>query len=175
MKRQLCLIVFSLFVFGINAGVAEAAPGLKLGYVDLQRALSESRTGKAAQKDYEKTVLAAQAKLDKKKGEFEKLREDFAKQRDSLNEAALQKKEEELIEKERDIKRSYKDSQEKLRRTNAQMVGDLMKELRKAVAAVGKEKGLTLILEKGSPAVLYADGEIDITDAVVSRFNEQTK
>lgn len=175
MKRPFFPLLLGLFFLSIHVPTASAAPDLKLGYVDLQRALSESRTGKEAQKDYEKTVQAAQAKLDKKKGEFEKLRDDFAKQRESLNATALQKKEEELIEKERDIKRSYKDSQEKLRRTNAQMVGDLMKELRKAVAAVGKEKGLTLILEKGSPAVLYADGEIDITEDVVSRFNEQTK
>lgn len=159
----------------LSAQSAFAAPEVKLGYVDLQRALTESTKGKAAQKDYEKAVQSAQSKLDEKKGEFERLRDSFSKQQASLNPDALQKKEEELLEKERDIKRSFKDSQEKLRRTNAQMVGDLMKELRSAVEAVGKEKGLTVILEKGSNAVLYADNDIDITDEVVARFNKNTQ
>ncbi len=173
MKRQIFLSLVSLLFVGLQVSSAHAAPEVRLGFVDLQRALTESRTGKAAQKDYEKAVLAAQSKLDVKKSEFEKLREAFSKQRESLNADALQKKEEELIEKERDIKRSFKDSQEKLRRTNAQMVGELMKEIRVAVAAVGQEKNLTVILEKGSQAVLYADSKIDITDEVVSRFNKQ--
>jgi outer membrane protein len=148
---------------------------MRLGYVDLQRALTESRVGKKAQKEYETAVKKAQGDLDIKKSEFEKLRESFTKQRESLNADALQKKEEELMEKERDIKRSFKDSQERLRRTNAQMVGDLMKDLRVAVEAVGKSKSLTVILEKGSQAVLYASDEIDVTDEVVEKFNAQSK
>ncbi|MCB0325510.1 MAG: OmpH family outer membrane protein, partial [Bdellovibrionales bacterium] len=113
--------------------------------------------------------------IDKKKDEFEKLRSAFDKQQGSLNEDALVQKQEELLQKERDIKRSFKDSQDALRRKNALMVQDLLKEMRRAVAAIGKEEGFTVILEKGSQAVLYADNSIDITDEVVKRFDNQTK
>ena len=54
-------------------------------------------------------------------------------------------------------------------------VGELVEQLRKVVDQVGQDEGYTLILEKGGPALLYADSKIDITEDVIKRFNESRK
>lgn len=165
---HLLLLVSGIFLF---VSAAAAAPDFKVGYVDMQRALASSVAGKDAQKKYEAEVKKLQAKLDDKKGEFEKLKSSYEKQKDSLNDKAKQEKEEELMSREKELKRTFQDSQEKLRRTNSQLVGELVEKLRKVVEDVGQAGGYTLILEKGGQAVLFADAKVDITDSVVEKFD----
>ena len=175
-KHALRILFFSgvLVFFTGQAAPALADSGMRVGYVDLQKALSASKAGQKAQKGYEIEVKKAQAAIDQKKEEFDQLRKSFDKQRESLNDKARQDKEEELLAMERDLKRSFKDSQDTLRRKNTVLVADLMKQMRTAVEFVGRDQNFTIILEKGSQAVLYADNKIDITDEVVSKFDELT-
>jgi len=147
------------------------AADFKVAYVDMQKALASSSAGKDAQKKYEAEVKKLQAKLDDKKGEFEKLKSAYEKQKESLNDKAKQEKEEDLLSREKELKRTFQDSQEKLRRTNSQLVGELVEKLRKVVEEVGQAGGYTLILERGGQSVLFADSKIDITDSVVEKFD----
>ena len=166
--RILAVAVISLFV----SARAEASPDVKVGYVDVQKALSASKLGTEAQKKYEEQVKKEQAKLDTKKGEFEKAQADYAKQKDSLSEKARGEREEKLLTMERELKRSFQDLQEQLRRENMKLVGELVKKIKEIVDEMGKKDGYTVILEKGAQSVLYADTQIDLTDRVVKQFDE---
>ncbi len=177
-KRLTVAALFSVALFG--AALASTPPAaaeseIKVAFVDLQKALAMSKAGKEAQTSYQGEVKKAQSGIDKKKQVFEKRKESFQKQRDNLNERARVEKEEELLQLKKDIEREFKDSQQKLQRKNAIMVGELIKKIREAVASVGKEKSLTMIFEKSSQSVLYADRSIDITDEVVARFDKMTQ
>ena len=171
---------FKLFVFLIGtvtvmfSSIAHAAD-LKIGYVDLQRAISESVAGKSAQSQYEVEVKKAQTEIDKKKADYEGQKASFSKQKESLNEKAQDKRQEEILSLERNLKRSFQDSQEDLRRKNAQIVSDLVKQLRTVVEQYGKDNGFSMIVEKGASSVLYADAKIDITQDILKKFDEVTK
>ncbi len=168
MKVLSSLLALSMVAF---AAPAAAAPDMKVGFVDMQRALAATTAGKDAQKKYEAEVKKLQGKLDEKKGEFEKLRQAYQKQRDSLNEKAKQEKEEELLGREKELKRTFQDSQEALRRKNAQLVGELVEKMKKVVDEYGRAQGFTLILEKGGQGLLFADTKIDVTDDIVAKFD----
>jgi outer membrane protein len=174
-RRVFVLGALSLLLPFAAAGTASAAPEMRIGYVDIQKALSSSSAGKTAQKKYEEEVKRLQGKLDEKKSDFEKLQQSYQKQKDSLNEKARRDKEEELLSREKELKRTFQDSQEALRRKNAQLVGELVEKLKKVVDEFGKDEGYTVILEKGSQSVLYADGKIDVTDSIVRKFDSATK
>lgn len=164
------LFILSLVFLPLNA-LAE----FKIAVVDLQQALAESSAGKKAQEEYQKDVSDAQNKIDSKKKEFERKRELLKSQKESLNEKALVAKGEELLSAERDLQRSFRDSQEMLRRKNATIVGQLMKQIKVVIDNIGKEQELSLILEKGSQALLFSEGAKDITEEVVKKFNESNK
>lgn len=173
-KNGLSLFIFISFLvclFAMSAAQALASPDLRVAYVDVQKALSSSKAGADAQKRYEGELKRAQSQIDSKKSEYEKLQQSLEKQRASLNAKALSDKEEELISMEKDLKRSFQDKKEELRRENMRLVGELVNRIRKVVDDYGKEKGFTLILERGSQSVLYADSSIDITEEVVKRFD----
>ncbi len=164
----LTLIASMALVTGSN--VAESQ-NQKIAYVDIQKALEMTKSGQKVQKEFKGEVDDEQKQIDKKKTEYERIKETLDKQKSSLNEKAVREKEEDLISIEKELKRSFQDSQEKLRRKNATLVGELVKKMRTLVEALGKEKGYTLIVEKNSQFLLYADPELDLTDEVVKKFD----
>lgn len=165
----------AILVVLVQAQFVSAAPEFKVGYVDIQKALAESKAGSSARQEYEAEVKQAQSELDKKKEVFQAKRAAFDKQKSTLAEESLAQKQEELIQMERDLKRNFQDLEAKLRRRNGQILGELVKDLRKAVEQVGQQRGYSIILEKSSDAVLYVDKQHDITTEVVKVYDAQTK
>jgi len=153
------------------AGSSSASPDLKVGYVDMQKALTSSRAGSDAQKKYEDEVKKSQAKIDVQKKEFEAQKAEFSKQRDSLSEKARADREEKLISMEKELRRTFQDAQDGLRRSNGELVGQLVKKLRGVVEKIGKQDGFTVILERGGQSVLYADNQNDLTERVIKEFD----
>jgi outer membrane protein len=163
---------FTGLLLGAAICSSAAAADVRVGVVDMQRVLESSKQGQAAQKKLESDLKTAQADIDSKKGDLEKRQAAFSKQKTSLNPDALRSKQEELISLEKDLKRSFQDQQDSLRRKNASLVGDLAKKIRKIVDEYGKEKNFTVILERGAQSVLFSDNDIDITEDIISRFDE---
>ena len=56
-----------------------AQEALKIGYVDLQRALNECEAGKVAKEKFKKEVEKAEQSLERKKSEVEKLKGELEK------------------------------------------------------------------------------------------------
>ena len=47
-------------------------------------------------------------------------------------------------------------------------------QLGEIVEEVGKSKGFTLILRRGTPGVLYSREKLDITDLVIEKYNAKS-
>jgi len=170
MKIFNALIVTLIYL--ANSSAAFAAPDANsIAYVDLKRAVWESKAGKQAQSELKREFNDAQKSIDSKSKELEKLKGNLNSKRDSLKVSAVIKKEEELIEKEKSLKRSFVDSKESLRRKEGLLKVELIQAIRKVTAEIGKEKKFSIILESGDNSVLYADSSIDITDEVIKRFD----
>ncbi len=170
MKFKLVLLLLSSS-FICNSVFADSSP--KLAFVDIQKALEQTKSGQKVQKEFKTEVDNEQKNIDRKKAEYESLKESLEKQRGSLNEATLHEKEESLLTLERELKRSFQDSQEKLRRKNANLVGELVKKMRELIETIGKDQGYSMIFEKNSQAMIFADPSSDITDEVVKKFDNQ--
>jgi outer membrane protein len=147
------------------------AAELKIAVVDIQKALGASKQGQEAQKRYEQELKRSQMEIDKKKNEFDSMQSALEKQRPSLNPKALAEKEEKLLAMEKDLKRSFQDKKEELRRENLRLVGELVGKIRKSVEEIASSDGYTIVLERGAQGVLFSDAKVDITDKVVKRFD----
>lgn len=169
MKYKTALFLIALF-FVTNV-LADSS--LKVAYVDIQKALELTKAGQKVQKEFKSEVDSEQKQIDKKKTEYENLKESLDKQKSSLNESALREKEESLLTMEKELKRSFQDSQDKLRRKNASLVGELVKKMRELIEKMGKEEGYSIILEKNGQGVIFADPSLDITESVVKKFDSQ--
>lgn len=148
-----------------------AAAEVKIGYVDLQRALNESAAGKKAKEDFRGQVDRLESQLKGKKEELDKLKSDLETKGTVMADAQRKKLETEFEQKRLDLKRRFEDSQAELQKKDQELTGRIIQDLQGIIKEVGDRDGYTLILELGSSPVLYYKKSADITDDVLSVYN----
>ena len=153
------------------ASVALAEGALKIGYVDLQRALNESESGRKAKEDFKVQVDKLQAQLKRQKDEIDSLKDQLEKKSVVMKEEERANLEDEYRRKLRDFERNYKDSQADLQKKDNELTGAIIKDLQEIIRDYGEREGYTLILEATSSAVLYGTKSADLTDDVMKLYN----
>jgi len=146
---------------------------VKIGFIDVQRAISESQAGKRAKDRFQAQVKKAEADLLKEKQELERLKSELDKKGPLLKEDERRNLEGDLQRRYVNYQRTMTDQQQELRQKEGEMTGDILKELEKIVNEVGKAEKFTLILERSQ--ILYSDQAIDITTKVIDVYNSRTK
>jgi outer membrane protein len=164
---------FVVVALALAPAVGSAQDRLKVGFIDLQKAFSESAAGKKAKARFEAQVKKAEADLLKEKQELERLKSDFDKKGPLLKDEERRNLEADLQRRYVQYQRTMGDHQQDLRQKEGEMTGDILKELQQIVAEIGKTEKFTLILERSQ--ILYNDQGIDITNKVIETFNGRTK
>ena len=164
------LLAFTL-VFGLGFGsmATAAAEDVKIGYVDLQRALEESDEGQKIRGELEKEFQQRQEQLDQKQQEVMNLQQQIEQQAMMLSDEALQQKQLQWQQKMQELQETYMTLQQELAQQEAQATQRLFGRMQSVINEIGEEKGYTLILERSD--VLYAVDGMDLTDELIRRFN----
>lgn len=170
MKKLIVFTIVSL-LFAFSAQGAE----VKIGYVDLNRALNECEQGKEAIRILEEMVREKEAILDKKLEEIKRLEEEIAKQASILTAESLKEKQDQREKLLRDYQRMVQDSQREVQKKRTEFMQKILGELRKIIRQYGEEKGYTAIFEKAESGILYVVKELDLTDEIIEKFNAATK
>ncbi len=152
-----------------------SAAEIKIGYVDLQKALNTSESGKAAKEKIGKTVQEYQGTVETRQKDLKKIKEDLDKQALVLSEEARAVKEREYQQKLKEYQRFTKDIQEELQQKDAEYTRQILEDLLKVIKGIGQKEGYTLVLEQTESSVLYADSKIDLTEKVIAAFNSRNK
>ena len=172
-------IGFHRFWFTLLLGAALLAPSfasaqeLKIAFVDARRAVASSKQGKAAKAQLDSVSESKRQLLRPREEELKRLTEEFESQRFVLSRDALQEREIDLLKRRRDLERDFQAAQEDFEIAQRKIMDPLLREVRTAVQKVGEDKGFTVILERGSPGVLYYEDGLDITDLVIQRLNDK--
>jgi outer membrane protein len=155
----------------LTTAAGAAAQELKVGYVDLQRALNESTAGASAKERFKAQVEKLQGDLKKKKDQLDALKEQLEKKASVMKEEEARNLQKDYERKARDFERSYKDSQAELQQKDNELTIELLKELQGVIEAFGKENNYSIILEQSSSSVLYGAAELDLTEQIIARYN----
>ncbi|MEO8601026.1 MAG: OmpH family outer membrane protein [bacterium] len=151
--------------------VEARADSLKIGYVDLQRALNESSAGKSAKEKFKVQVDRLQVDLKKKKDALDAMKEQLEKKASVMKDEEARNMEKDYQRRLRDFERSYKDSQGELQQKDNELTVELLKELQGVIEQFGKENSYSIILEQSSSSVLYGSPELDLTEQIIARYN----
>lgn len=170
-KRIVLLLSLILFGAVVGAGAAE----LKIGYVDLQKALNLSEAGKSAKDKIAQRVKELESSFEGREKELKKLKDDLDKQALLLSEDARAAKERDYQQKLKEFQRLTKDAQEEVQQKDADYTRQILESLAKVIQEFGSKEGYTMILEKNESAVLYADEKSDLTDRLIKAFDASRK
>jgi len=163
-----------VLIGGLLTGVARSAE-IKVGSVDIQRAVNECNAGKEAKKVIMKEVEKFQQQIATKQKDLQQLKESLEKQSPMLNPEAKAAKEKDYQTKIRDFQRWGEDNQNEINQKRMEMERNIAIGLTKVIQKVGADEGFTLILENNEQVVLYASKIIDITDRVIKAYDAQKK
>ena len=147
------------------------AQGMKIGYVDVQRAVQEVEEGKSARARLQSELTAKRADLDKKRADIEKMRADYDKQAPVLSDDAKRQRQEALQKAFIEAQTAAGQMQEELSGKEQEAMQSISKRLVQVVAEVSDKENFTFVLDKA--ALLYAPAASDITNEVVRRYNER--
>lgn len=168
MKHWLVICVLALMPASVWA-----QDRVKIGFLDVQRVLSESQAGKRARERFQGEIKKAEADALRDKNEIERMKSDLDKKGPLMKEDERRNLEADLERRFVNYQRSVNDTQQLLQKKDREMTNDILKDLEKVVAEVGKADKFTLILERTQ--ILYSDQGIDITNRVIEVFNSRVK
>ena len=162
-----------LFLLSIlsAAPLAARAQGMKIGYVDVQRAVQEVEEGRQARARLKSELDQKRQNLDQKRATLEKMKADYDKQAPVLSEDAKRKKQEELQKAFIEAQNEAQQMQEELSGKEQEAMAGISKRLLQVVAEVSDKESFTFVLDKA--ALLYAPAASDVTNEVVRRYNER--
>lgn len=158
------VLLSSLVVFG-----GRVFADVKIGYVDLQRALTQVSEGKAAKEKLEKKVKVKQAEFDKMQEEAKKLKDELETQGAMMKEDLKRQKIQEYQKKLMELQDYYLGNQKELAEEEAKLTRPILERFEKILKKIGKEEGYTIIVEKS--AVVFASPSVDLTDRLIKDFN----
>ena len=150
-----------------------AEPAVKLGFVDIQAVISQSKEGQAARNTVAAEAAEKQKEIGLKEAEIKQMDTDLQKQAPVLSDAAKKDREEDIRRKLRDLKRLTEDFNRDLAKREGELLNDLVRDVTAVIRDYGKEKGLTLIVEKGQGGVIYGSDPADLSKEILERYNNR--
>jgi outer membrane protein len=164
-------LVVGMLALSFSAGYAQER--IKIGFVDIQRVISESQAGKRARERFQAQVKKAESDVIKERQDLERMKAELDKKGPLLRDEERRNLEADLQKRSVNLQRAMSDHQQELQAKNNAMMSEILKELEKIVTEVGKAEKFTLILERSQ--ILYSDQGIDITSKVIETYNSRIK
>ncbi len=157
----------------VTPGSWAAEPAGKVGFVDVEAVISQSKEGQAA-----KTKLAAEAaekqkEITTKEAEIKQMDAELQKQAAVLSDAAKKDREETILRKVRDLRRLGDDFNRDLGKREQELLSDLYRDLAGLIREYGKQKGYALIVEKRGGGIIYGSDGADLTKEILDRYNNR--
>ncbi len=168
MKR---MILVASLLLGMT-GMAFSAES-RLGYLDTQRVVQSSEAGKAAKVQLQEKLKKYQEQVNQKEVELQGLKAELEKQGITLKEAKRAAKEKDYQQKLKDLQRFTKDAEEDLQAREAELTKKILENLEKIVREYGKRHNFSMIFDKRTSGLLYANQAADITDDVLKALNKE--
>jgi outer membrane protein len=150
-----------------------ARADIKLGYVDLQRALQEVGEGRAARDRLKGDMEKRKAELE---AEQTKLRDD----KSVLDKQASMMSEEVRNQKFTELQKRLFDLTQRAERMQAELAQSEQKELKKIfekmdpiIASIATREALTMVFEKTDSGLVFAPASLDLTNELVRTYNDK--
>jgi len=154
---------------------AIARAELKIGYVDLQRALLEVEDGRRAKAKLQAILDQQKKTFDKEQGSLLKEKEDLDKQLTALSQETRVQRQNELGKKAFDLTQRWEKEKADVEKKQREEVQAIFNKMNPLIASIATREGMTFVFEKTDAGILYAPAYLDITNELVRQFNDQKR
>ena len=173
MKRIVVILVMALAA--VTAVRAQSAATLKIGVFDANRVSEETDEGKRIASKLSKFGDQKKAELAAKEKEVADLRAQLDSQSLSLSPEKSQQLQKEAQKKGLELQQAQEAARNEFQIEVSEAQNKFQEQLIRVINQFGREEGFTLVVERSTGGVAYAAESIDVTTAIVDKFNELVK
>jgi outer membrane protein len=161
------VIFSSIFVPNVSSS------GLKIGYINSQRIIDESKAGKETTQKMESFKEENTEKLEQKNKEIEALEQELRKKEFAITPETKKEIEDKIREKNLELK-FFKEAKEKeLKEIFYKNLKSIENQVLAIVQKIGQEENYDLILGRDESGILYANPAHDLTDKIIQIYDQQ--
>jgi len=152
-RKKLCLVVILILTIGLGMTLATTSSvwaqlPTKLGYVDMEKAVNESKAGKEARDKFLKYMKKKRAESEKKKKELTSMKQILEKQGALLAEDVRVEKEREYQKKVREYQLYLKNLRDDARTKEMEMSKKIIREIQKVIFSYAKKDTIIKIYDQ---------------------------
>jgi outer membrane protein len=162
------LRILSFFLLVALTAATAMAQMSKVGFVNPQRIINESKIGRIAQDDLARLGKEKDRRVRDALSQVERLQD--ALKKDTLSVTEQQTSEEQLRTAVRDYEKLVENSNLEIQGEERRLIQFVMRRADSILQSIAKEMGFTMILT--DPEIIgYVHSSMDITDRVISQLN----
>jgi outer membrane protein len=158
---------------GLLLGSPALASEIKIGYVDLQKALTLTDEGRIAKERLKKDFDVKQKKLDQAQEELKKEKEAFDKQSQLWTEDKRREEEQTLQKKFQEATVMWQQMQKDLSDAEAKETSQIFQKMEVIIHDMAEAEGFTHVFDRKQAGLIYAPESMDLTPELVRKYNER--
>jgi outer membrane protein len=170
MLKGLPLLVLVTLFFGLG-GPPAGAEAIKIGLVDLQKVLVESKKGREPLTRLKADMDAKNRDLETQEKKIRQMVADLEKQQSVLSESARKEKEKTIQKAKVDLNRTAEDLNREFGDRERDVRQRLVREVTSVVQDYGKKNGYVLIIEVRAAGVMYSSEGADISKEIIAAYD----
>jgi len=167
------ILLLSLVILAATAltlpGAAQAED-IKIGFIDLQKAISSTKEWKKNFAAFKESFKKEKDTIAKKEEKLKTMLDDLSKKSFVLDPELKKKKAEDLNKEKVSFERYVQDKNAEFSRKEKEMTSKILDQMLEVVRKVGQDKKYTMILEQ--KALLFHDQGNDVTDLAIKAYDK---
>jgi len=166
---------FSIFtaLLALACGVAAAQTTLKVGVIDMQKALLSTKDGEKAVAELRAKFAPKQQEFEKRQAELQAKQEQFRKTENTISEEAKATLARDIDAMTKNLQRDTDDARQDVDQEQQRVLNELGQKMMQVLQKYSSEKQLTMVFDvSGQPNnILFASNTIDITRDIIMLYD----
>jgi len=149
------------------------ASAVRVGIINIQRAIIECNEGKKAAEELTKRFTPKRAELERKQKEIEELQGQLEKGKNTLADDKRAELIRDIERKTKDFNRDNDDATADFQQAESQLINTIGQKVMRVVDEYSRRNGYDVILDVSNPQsnVLWATNRLDVTDEIIGAYN----
>jgi len=152
-------VITTLFLTVLISGMSFAQTGAKIGYIDSNKILTEMPQTDSLSKELKNYADYLDQQMQTMGQEYQKKVQDYQQNVAGMSDLIRQTKEKEITDLQQRIQAFQASADQDLQNKQQELFNPLIQQVKDAITAVGKENGYNYILDVGTGAVVYYEGD----------------
>jgi outer membrane protein len=157
----------------LAGGVASAQTALKIGVIDMQKALLSTKDGEKAVAELKAKFAPKEQEFQKRQSELQAKQEQFRKTENTISDEAKANLARDIDTMTKNLTRDTDDARQDVDQEQQRVLNELGQKMMQVLQKYSSEKQLTMVFDvSGQPNnILFASNTIDITRDIISMYD----